>query len=100
MEPITKKLMLTKLSAMENVKIIPELILEKFTGDGVFYSRKGEKGRFEPFDTVIVSTGMRPENSLSAGLKQTGKPVIVAGDADTPADIFSAVQSGYSAAVR
>jgi 2,4-dienoyl-CoA reductase-like NADH-dependent reductase (Old Yellow Enzyme family)/thioredoxin reductase len=100
MEPITKKLMLTKLSAMDNVKIIPELILEKFTGDGVFYSRKGEKGRFDPFDTVIVSTGMRPENSLSDGLKQTGKPVTVVGDADTPADIFSAVQSGYSAAVR
>jgi len=59
---------------------------------------KGEERTLPPFDTVIVAAGMESENQLAEEIRSAGKEVMVIGDADRPADIYTATMDGYQAA--
>ncbi|PLX99411.1 MAG: NADH:flavin oxidoreductase [Desulfuromonas sp.] len=100
MEMITKKLMLKRLDEKENLLISPNTTLLAFHADRVEFTREGKHGEWEPFDTVIIASGMEAENSLFNQLQEQGKSVRAIGDADTPEDIFAATQKGYKAAVE
>jgi thioredoxin reductase len=99
MEMITKKLMLKRLEQKENLLISPETTLMEFTSTTVKYQQQGNPGEWSPFDTVIIASGMDPENGLYQQLQAAGKSVAVIGDAETPEDIYAATQQGYLAAV-
>ena len=99
MEMITKKLMLKRLEQKENLLISPNTTLTEFSADTVKYLKEGIAGEWQPFDTVIIASGMEPENDLYQQLQSAGKLVQVIGDADHPEDIYAATQAGYLAAV-
>ncbi|MCK5878802.1 MAG: FAD-dependent oxidoreductase [Holophagae bacterium] len=100
MEMITKKLMLKRLSGNPLMTIMPETTVLAFEEDGVQIREKGEEKTLSPFDTVIIASGMEPEQQLAESLQNGGLAVTLIGDADHPADIYAATQAGYRAAVR
>jgi len=99
MEMITKKLMLKRLEQKENLLISPNTTLTEFTTDSVKYVKEGVPGQWSAFDTVIIASGMEPENDLYLQLKAASQSVTLIGDADHPEDIYAATQQGYNAAV-
>ena len=99
MEMITKKLMFKRLEQKNNLIISPNTTLMEFTTTGVQYQKEGEAGDWAPFDTVIIASGMEPENNLYQQLQTAGKSVRIIGDASDPADIYAATQNGYLAAI-
>ncbi len=99
MEMITKKLMLKRLGSNPLMTIMPETTVLAFEKEGARIRHKGEEKVLPPFDTVIIASGMEPDNSFAESLKSEGFPVTVVGDADCPADITAATRSGYRAAV-
>nr|MDA3902603.1 FAD-dependent oxidoreductase [Desulfuromusa sp.] len=100
MEMITKKLMLKRLEQKGNLTISPDTTLMEFTPGGVKYQRDKKSAEWAPFDTVIIASGMDPENGLYQQLQAAGKSVQIVGDADDPADIYAATQKGYLAAIN
>ena len=98
MEPITKALMMQRLKNRDNIKIMPNTTVIKFSENSVKYKHEGKDGEWEPFDTIIVASGMNPENELYKILKEKGKDVDVIGDAKDPKDIYSATHAGYNLA--
>lgn len=98
MEMITKKLLLKRLEQMDNLLISLETTLTEFTPERVRFEKNGSPGEWQPFDTVIIASGMDAENSLYLQLAAAGKAVQVVGDADSPEDIYAATQKGYQAA--
>jgi len=98
MEPITKALMMQRLKNKDNIKIMPNTTVMKFSENSVKYKHEGKDGEWGPFDTIIVASGMNPENELYKILKEKGKNANVIGDADEPVDIYSATHAGYSLA--
>jgi len=100
MEMITKKLMLKRLEQKKNLLISPNTTITEFSINRVKYQQGGDSGEWEPFDTVIIASGMKPENDLYQQLQSAGKSVQVIGDADDPADIYTATQKGYFAAIK
>ncbi len=99
MEMITKKLMLKRLEQKKNLLISPNTTLMEFTADQVNYQKDGKPGEWAPFDTVVIASGMEPENGLYQQLQAADKSVEVIGDAENPEDIYAATQKGYLAAV-
>ncbi len=100
MEMITKKLMLMRLEKKDNLLISPNTTLMEFTTEKVRYQKDGNAGEWAPFDTVIIASGMDPENDLYQQLQAAEKSVQIVGDADDPADIYAATQKGYLAAIE
>jgi len=98
MEMITKKLMLKRLEQKKNLLIAANTTLLEFSADRVHYLKKRAQGEWSPFDTVIVASGMEPENNLYQQFQSAGKSVQIVGDAEDPADIYAATQKGYLAA--
>ena len=99
MEMITKKLMFKRLEGKDNVKIMPNTYVLSFEKDRVYCKVEGKSVYLEPFDTVIIASGMKPANRLAEELKNTSVDFYVIGDADKPADIYNATQRGYNLAV-
>lgn len=95
MEAVTKKLNMKKL-ADNDVRILLNSRVEKVESEKVIVSdtNTGEKLILENIEVLIVSAGMRSENSLSEKLTGTDN-VFTVGDAEVPGDVVSAVQSAY-----
>ncbi len=100
MEAITRKLILMRLDRMENVKLVPRTTILAFSRDGVAVETDGEKRNLEPFQTVILASGMRPASGPSDEIKDMVAEVVAIGDAEEVRDIFSAVHAGYELALR
>ena len=99
MEMITKKLMLKRLGGNPLMAIMPETTVLAFEKNGVRIRHRGEEKTLPPFDTVIIASGMEPEQQLAHSLRDAGLAVTLIGDADHPADIYTATQAGYRAAL-
>ncbi len=98
MEMITKKLMMKRLEG-KSIKIMPNTYVLSFDKNRVYCKVEGKSVYLEPFDTVIIASGMKPENSLVEELKNKSVDYYVIGDAEKPADIYNATQRGYNLAV-
>jgi 2,4-dienoyl-CoA reductase-like NADH-dependent reductase (Old Yellow Enzyme family)/thioredoxin reductase len=98
MEMVTRKLLLKRLQGNPALTLLPETTVLAFREDGVHIRTKGEEKTLPPFDTVIVAAGMEPESRLAEEIRSIGREVTVIGDADRPADIYTATQDGYRAA--
>ncbi|NWH04003.1 FAD-dependent oxidoreductase [Desulfobacter latus] len=100
MEMITKKLTLMRLEQMENVKLMPHTTVKDFTDDGVQIEQDGKTLALEPFQTVILASGMRPAAGPGEEIKRDVSRIEIIGDAREVQDIFTAVHAGYSLALN
>jgi pyruvate/2-oxoglutarate dehydrogenase complex dihydrolipoamide dehydrogenase (E3) component len=63
MEMITRKLTLKRIDNMPNVTLMPHTGVKEFTADGVQVEKDGETIFLEPFQTIILASGMLPAPS-------------------------------------
>ena len=100
MEMITKKLTLMRLEHMKNVKLMPHTTVKDFTDDGVQVEQDGETLSLEPFQTVILASGMLSAAGPDEEIKKAVSRIEIIGDAREVHDIFTAVHGGYSLALN
>jgi 2,4-dienoyl-CoA reductase-like NADH-dependent reductase (Old Yellow Enzyme family)/NADPH-dependent 2,4-dienoyl-CoA reductase/sulfur reductase-like enzyme len=100
MEPITRNMMLKDLNSRNNVKLMPNTTVKRFTDQGVEVVSQGEKLLLEPFDTVILTAGMKPDDGLYQKIKGAFKHIELIGDAREPQSIFAATQAGYEVGTK
>ncbi|RKX81106.1 MAG: NADH:flavin oxidoreductase, partial [Spirochaetes bacterium] len=81
MEMITKKLILKRIGEMHNVTVSPHTTVKEFKRDSVEIEKDGKIIQWEPFDTVILASGLRPASGLPQGIKSAVQNVEIIGDA-------------------
>ncbi len=100
MEMITKKLTLMRIDQMNNVALMPHTAVKAFKSDRVVVEKDGETMALEPFETVILASGMRSAPGPEPAMEQAATAVEVIGDAEKVLDIYTAVHAGYSLALK
>jgi 2,4-dienoyl-CoA reductase-like NADH-dependent reductase (Old Yellow Enzyme family)/thioredoxin reductase len=100
MEMITKKLAMMRIDKLSNVTLMPHTTVKEFQTDSVVVEQDGERLTLEPFQTVILSSGMLPELSPDESIRKAVPSVEIIGDAKQVQDIFSAVHAGYEVAQK
>jgi NADPH-dependent 2,4-dienoyl-CoA reductase/sulfur reductase-like enzyme len=100
MEMITKKLTLMRIEQMPNVKLMHHTTVNSFEVDKVELEKDGQKLELEPFDTVILASGMLPAPGPDAGIQNEVPTIEIIGDAKNVMDIYTAVHAGYELALR
>ncbi len=100
MEMITKKLTLMRIDRLPSVTLMPHTTVKKLGADGVEVEKDGEKIVLEPFQTVILASGMISAPGPDLEMVQAVPTVEIIGDAEKVMDIYTAVHSGYELAVR
>ena len=71
MEMITKKLTLMQIEQMPNVTLMPHTTVTRFSADGVTVEKDGEKMSLEPFQTVILASGMLSGSGTPGGNRKS-----------------------------
>jgi len=100
MEMITKKLALMRIEQMQKVTLMPHTTVKAFKADGVEVEKDGERILLEPFQTVILSSGMLSAPGPDAEIKQAAPSIEIIGDAHNVQDIYSAIHAGYETALK
>jgi 2,4-dienoyl-CoA reductase-like NADH-dependent reductase (Old Yellow Enzyme family)/thioredoxin reductase len=99
MEMVTKTLAMKQLDEMKNVHIMPHTAVKAFLETRVDMEQDGAPLSVDPFQTVILSSGMLPAPGPGPEISSLVPRLEVIGDAAEVRDIFSAVHSGYQIAV-
>ena len=100
MEMITKKLAMMRIDQLSNVTLMPHTTVKEFQTDSVIVEQDGEQLTLEPFQTVILSSGMMSALSPDESIQKSVANIEVIGDAKQVQDIFSAVHAGYELAQK
>ncbi len=100
MEMITKNLTLKRIESMERVTLMPHTQVKAFHPGHVELEQDGGPMSMEPFDTVILASGMRPAAGPDPAIRAAVPAVEVIGDAEAVRDLFSATQAGYRTALE
>ncbi|RZB32161.1 MAG: hypothetical protein SRB1_01780 [Desulfobacteraceae bacterium Eth-SRB1] len=100
MEMITKKLILMRIKQLEKVTIMLNTTVKEFKADSVEVEKNGEKLSLEPFQSVIMASGMRSAAGPDEEIVNAVGRMEVIGDAGEVHDIFSAVHAGYDLALK
>jgi 2,4-dienoyl-CoA reductase-like NADH-dependent reductase (Old Yellow Enzyme family)/thioredoxin reductase len=100
MEPVSKKLCLTRISKMSNVTLLPLTTVLEFTNDLVRIRNKDQETGLPLFDTVILCAGMLPQSEAPREVAGKVGQIEVVGDAYEARDIYSAVHAGYELAMK
>jgi pyruvate/2-oxoglutarate dehydrogenase complex dihydrolipoamide dehydrogenase (E3) component len=100
MEMITKTLALMRLDQMSNVTLMPHTTVKAFKTDRVEVEKDGGLIALEPFQTVIMASGMRSVPGPDEDIKKAFPTIEVIGDAHEVQDIFTAVHAGYDLAKK
>jgi 2,4-dienoyl-CoA reductase (NADPH2) len=83
-----------------SVRLLTKAKVESIEENGtVVYTVEGETKR-EPFDSVILAVGSKPNQTLSNSLKEAGIPFKAVGDTNNPRKVIDAVHEGYLAALE
>jgi 2,4-dienoyl-CoA reductase (NADPH2) len=98
MEPITRRLTLKMLHAMD-VKIFTNTTISWFDEKKAYVIDRGGELLLGEFDTVVAAVGMRTLDDMDQVLRECGFEVLVIGDAKKPRQIYDAVKDGYEAAL-
>jgi NADH dehydrogenase FAD-containing subunit len=83
----------------KNIKILTNAKITQFS-DKVYYEKDGKSGSFEPFDSVIIATGLISESEVVKRVKESGVEFSVIGDAKEVADVYKATTEGYKKALE
>ncbi|MCD4717410.1 MAG: NAD(P)/FAD-dependent oxidoreductase [Desulfobacterales bacterium] len=100
MEMITKKLALMRIGQMEKVTLMPHTTVKEFKPDGVQIEQDGKPLSLEPFQTVILASGMLSAAGPDEEITNAVPKVEIIGDAMEVQDIFTAVHAGYNLALH
>jgi len=100
MEMITKKLTLMRLGQIQTVTLMPHTTVKSFTADNVIVEKEGERLALEPFQTVILASGMLPAAAPDESISEAVAAMEIIGDADQVSDIYSAIHAGYELALK
>ena len=100
MEMITKKLALMRIEKMERVTLMPHTTVKAFLPHTVDIEQEGVRMSLEPFQTVILASGMVSAPGPSEELANAVNNIEIIGDANEVADIYSATKAGYQLACR
>jgi thioredoxin reductase len=100
MEMITKKLALMRLEQMKSVTIMPHTTVMDFTDDSVQLEQDGKRLFLEPFQTVVLASGMLSAADPDEEIKSAVSKIEVIGDAREVQDVFTAVHAGYCLALN
>jgi hypothetical protein len=85
---------------LSNVTILPHTAVKKFGSDSVEVEKDGEKLILDPFQTVVLASGMVSAPGPDPEMIEAVPAVEIIGDAENVMDIYTAVHSGYELAVR
>ncbi len=99
MEMITKKLALMRIEQMEKVTLMPHTTVKDFTDESVHVEQDGKSLSLEPFQTVILASGMLPAEGPDEEITSAVPKMEIIGDAMEVQDIFTAVHAGYNLAL-
>lgn len=100
MEMITKNLALKRIGEMGNVILMPHTTVKAFLEKSVDIEQDGIRMSLEPFQTVIVASGMIPAPGPDEGIRKLVSSIEIIGDAREAQDIFSAMWAGYELATK
>ena len=100
MEMITKKLAMMRIDKLPNVTLMPLTTVKEFKTDSVVAEQDGERRTLEPFQTIILSSGMLSASGPDESIRKAVADIEVIGDAEQVKDIFSAVHAGYELAKK
>ncbi|MBN2438233.1 MAG: FAD-dependent oxidoreductase [Deltaproteobacteria bacterium] len=96
MDPITRNLMMKRIADHPKLTLMPSTRLIAFTPKGVRATHKEKEVMLDPFNTVIVCSGMVPEDALTEALKEFKGERRIIGDAAAPATIEAAFEQGLA----
>ncbi len=96
MEPITKKILFSKIEG--KVKILVNTKVKEFTKDGVIAIQDDKEINLGNFDDVILTVGTHPVADLYEQIKDLAKESYVIGDAKKPGQIYHATHDAYELA--
>lgn len=99
MEMITKNLALKRIGEMKNIILMPHTTVKAFMEKTVDIEQDGAAMSLEPFNTVILASGMLPAPGPAKEIQETVQGLEIIGDAHDVRDIFSAIQAGYQLAL-
>ena len=99
MEMITKNLTLKRIGEMKNVILMPHTTVKGFMEKSVDVEQDGAGMSLEPFETVILASGMLSAPGPDEEIRKSVPKIEVIGDAREVRDIFSATQAGYQLAL-
>jgi 2,4-dienoyl-CoA reductase-like NADH-dependent reductase (Old Yellow Enzyme family)/thioredoxin reductase len=100
MEAITKKLALMRIEQLEKVTLMPQTAVKEFKADSVEVEKDGEIMSLEPFQSVILASGMLSAPEPDDEIKKVINNIEIIGDADNVKDTFTAVRTGYELACK
>jgi 2,4-dienoyl-CoA reductase-like NADH-dependent reductase (Old Yellow Enzyme family)/thioredoxin reductase len=100
MEGITKKLALTRIEQLGKVTLMPQTAVKEFKANSVEMEKDGEIVSLEPFQSVILASGMRSAPEPDDEIKKAVSNIEVIGDAHNVKDTFTAVRAGYELACK
>lgn len=98
MLPVSRKMCLNRLEAMENVSIHKSTVVKEFLEEEVVLEGKEGVNRIPSFDWIFVATGLRSRPGPSDSIREMAGEVITIGDANEVTDVHRATQAGYNAA--
>ena len=98
MEMISKNLALKRIKEMKNVSLMPHTAVKAFRPDRVDLEQDGVMKSSEPFQTVILASGMLSASGPGEKIMKSVPNVEIIGDALNVQDIFSAVHTAYQLA--
>jgi 2,4-dienoyl-CoA reductase-like NADH-dependent reductase (Old Yellow Enzyme family)/thioredoxin reductase len=100
MDMITKTLILKRIGDMKNVALLPRTTVKSFGKTHVDVEQDGISKTLEPFQTVVLASGMLPAGGPPEEIRAAVGKIEVIGDAAKAGDIFSAIRAGYQLALR
>lgn len=100
MDMLGKKMTLMKIDKMPKVTLMPLTTVLGFSVDRVDIDQNGKRLSMEPFQTVILSSGMLSASGPDETIAGIVPRIEVIGDAHEVKDIFNAVLAGYDLALR
>jgi len=78
----------------KRVDILLQAEAKEILDDGVVFTRKGQEESIRGAEYIILATGAKSADDLSAGIKDKVAEVHVIGDAHTPATALQATAAG------
>ena len=100
MEMVTRKLALMRIERMTNVTLMPHTTVKRLSPEQVEVEQDGVAKTLEPFQTVILASGMNSAPGPGKDIQDMVKDIEIIGDAAQVGDIFSAIHSGYELALK
>jgi len=100
MEMITKKLALMRIEQLEKVTLMPQTTVKEFKADSVEVEKDGEILSLEPFQSVILASGMLSAPEPDDEIRNIIENIEIIGDARNVQDTFTAVRAGYELACK